>query len=363
MSEPFNLEQAIAGWRRRMAAGGIRSLDVLEELESHLRDELEQQIRSGSSASKAFETAVERIGRPHALKTEFAMADRSASLFPRSAVWLLPVLVGVACVSCWAAFGRSPAVASVYCLLLAGLIAASLIDVEHFLIPDRVSVGGILVGLLCSALLPQLHGQPLATGGLLQSLLGIGAGAGLVYLVLRAGKLLFGRQRVPLPAGGRVVFTETGLLLPEQEIAYDDLFYRRSDAVELQARTAKLADRCYENVPIRLTPVCLEVGKDKFEPREASRMEAVGSEVVLPREAMGFGDVKLMAAVGAFLGWQAVVFALAASSLVGSLVGLGLAAARRRDWSARLPYGPFIAVGATIWIFGGKHILDALFAR
>jgi len=92
-------------------------------------------------------------------------------------------------------------------------------------------------------------------------------------------------------------------------------------------------------------------------------LEAVGSEIVLPREAMGLGDVKFMAAIGAFLGWQAVIFSLMASSFIGAFLGLGLIAARRREWSSRLPYGPCIALAATIWIFGGKHLFEAMFAR
>src|SRR6185436_10176513 len=165
----------------------------------------------------------------------------------------------IAFLSCWFQFGGSPALAVIYCVFLAGLIAASFIDFEHFIIPDTITIGGILVGILCSALLPQLHGQQALTAGLLQSLLGFGVGAGVVYLVLRTGKLLFGRQRVVLPPGGKVVFTETSLLLPDREMAYDDVFYRKSDAVELQAKSVKLANRIYENVLVRLTPACIQI--------------------------------------------------------------------------------------------------------
>ncbi len=78
---------------------------------------------------------------------------------------------------------------------------------------------------------------------------------------------------------------------------------------------------------------------------------------VIPREAMGFGDVKFMAAIGAFVGWQGALFSLMASAVIGAVVGVGLIAIGRRDWSARLPYGPYISLAAVIWIFFGQRIL------
>jgi leader peptidase (prepilin peptidase)/N-methyltransferase len=74
---------------------------------------------------------------------------------------------------------------------------------------------------------------------------------------------------------------------------------------------------------------------------------------------MGFGDVKFMAGIGAFLGWQAVVFALLASSMIGSLVGVSLILLRRREWSSRLPYGPYIAAAAVIWVFLPADLQEA----
>ncbi|MGO9784879.1 MAG: hypothetical protein ACLPQY_34765 [Streptosporangiaceae bacterium] len=54
-----------------------------------------------------------------------------------------------------------------------------------------------------------------------------------------------------------------------------------------------------------------------------------------------------------FLGWPGVVFSLALSAVIGSLVGIALIAVNKRNWSSRMPYGPYIAVAAVIWIFGG----------
>lgn len=67
----FNLDQSIAEWRRQMVAGGIKSPQVLDELESHLRDDVEEQMRVGASALLAFETAVQRLGPAGVLECEF----------------------------------------------------------------------------------------------------------------------------------------------------------------------------------------------------------------------------------------------------------------------------------------------------
>ena len=67
----FNLDDALADWRRQMAAGGITTPDALEELESHLRDDMDRETRNGVPESRAFETAVQSLGLAPQLKNEF----------------------------------------------------------------------------------------------------------------------------------------------------------------------------------------------------------------------------------------------------------------------------------------------------
>jgi len=67
----FNLDQAITEWRRRMIAGGIKAESILDELESHLREDVERELRSGPDAERAFAAAVRKIGPASALKNEF----------------------------------------------------------------------------------------------------------------------------------------------------------------------------------------------------------------------------------------------------------------------------------------------------
>lgn len=152
----------------------------------------------------------------------------------------------------------------VYWLAMAGLVVATFVDFEHYIIPDRISVGGVAAGLLLSALVPEMHGEHSRISAFEASVIGALAGGGLLWGVGFIGKL------------------------------------------------------------------------------------------ALKKEAMGMGDVKLLAAIGALLGWQAVLFTVIVSSFAGSAVGISLIALGGRKWQSRIPYGPYIALGAMLWMLWGR---------
>jgi hypothetical protein len=72
----FDLEEAIAEWRRQMLAAGIKAPVPLEELEIHLREEIEGQVKSGLHEQEAFNFAVNKIGQAFELKAEFAKINK-----------------------------------------------------------------------------------------------------------------------------------------------------------------------------------------------------------------------------------------------------------------------------------------------
>jgi len=273
-----------------------------------------------------------------------------------SRYFFVELLTGLMFLGLWVTYGRqSVPLVLVYATLISGLIVATFIDIEHFIIPDEITLGGIVVGFICSFLVPSLHGAEAGVFALRDSFLGIIVGGGLIYLILRVGKLLFGKKKLQLPADTLVVFTEDALVFEGQTIPFEELFYRKTDVIAMEARRVELIDRCYSNISVRLSPEELHLGDEILKPEEVLHMEVLTERMVLPQEAMGFGDVKFMAAIGAFLGWQATLFCLMVSSIIGAVVGVLLILLKKQEWSSRLPYGPYIALAATIWIFGGQR--------
>lgn len=161
----------------------------------------------------------------------------------------------------------TPALIPVIWVFLAGLVIATFVDLDHFIIPDSVSLGGMVVGLALSALVPAMHGQTVWYRGLMFSGIGLVAGAGVLLLVAELGRLAF------------------------------------------------------------------------------------------RKEAMGMGDVKLLGAIGAFWGWQAVAFTLVLAAFAGSLVGIGFIAAGKGKLGSRIPFGPYLALGAFVWVFWGAKLV------
>ena len=76
------------------------------------------------------------------------------------------------------------------------------------------------------------------------------------------------------------------------------------------------------------------------------------------REGMGGGDIKLLAMIGAFLGWQGVLLTLLLGSLVGSAIGISLMITRGADAKLAIPFGPFLSIGAFVALFWGSAIVS-----
>ncbi len=90
---------------------------------------------------------------------------------------------------------------------------------------------------------------------------------------------------------------------------------------------------------------------------------AIVYQFVTKKEGIGGGDIKLMAMLGAFLGWKSLLFILLVSSLLGSIIGISMMIMHGKDLKYAVPFGPFLSIAAVAYMFLGKYLKGILFLR
>jgi leader peptidase (prepilin peptidase)/N-methyltransferase len=256
-------------------------------------------------------------------------------------------------------------VAIAYWIFVSFLVIGTFIDFEHFIIPDRVTIGGTIAGVVCSLAVPALMGTDSRLAACLRALLAAALGYVILLIVLEGGKIAFGRKRIRFDAPTPFTWTkrvdgadfDAGFIVGTEESLWSDYFAREKDRLLLQCDEVRIDHHTYENVMLdfRYDRVTAEGRVLMLD--DVTEILGVARELVIPREAMGRGDLKFLAAIGAFLGWRAVLFSLFAGSLLGSVIGLITLVVGKRVWSAKLPFGPYLAFGAVGWMFFGEIFL------
>lgn len=84
---------------------------------------------------------------------------------------------------------------------------------------------------------------------------------------------------------------------------------------------------------------------------------AIGYEFMTKNEGMGGGDIKLLAMIGAFLGWKAILPVIFISSCLGTIVGIPVMLRQHASGKLAIPFGPFLSVAALVWLFWGEGLL------
>jgi leader peptidase (prepilin peptidase) / N-methyltransferase len=259
----------------------------------------------------------------------------------------------------WQSFPWQTAIA--YWIFASLLIVGTFIDLEHFIIPDRITIGGIVAGVACSVAVPALMEADSRLAACVRSLLATALGYVILLIVLEAGKIAFGRKRIEFDAATPFNWTKRGddadLVVGTEESLWSDYFAREKDRLLLECDEARIDHHAYGNVTLDFRYDRVTVEGHVFMLDDVTQISGVANELVIPREAMGRGDLKFLAAIGAFLGWRAVLFSLFAGSLLGSIVGLITLVVGKRVWSAKLPFGPYLAFGALSWMFFGDTFL------
>ena len=244
-------------------------------------------------------------------------------------------------------------------ILASLLISATFIDFDHFIIPDSITIGGCGVGIVLSFLVPALHGEEIWWKGGLQGILGAVAGFVLLWLVVLLGKMAFGKIRHEFDEPTDFEISQPGgdeepimIKLGEHEYEWGDVFFRKWDRLETEIQELYIDDEKREfKESFTVFGDGFEIDGERLDVEDVKKVSGKITKAVVPREAMGYGDVKFVAMIGAFLGWQAAVYVLFAASIVGAIVGLFQKFVAKEEWSRPLPFGPYLALGAFLWIF------------
>jgi len=252
-------------------------------------------------------------------------------------------------------------VAIAYWIFVSFLIVGTFIDFEHFIIPDRVTIGGTIVGAACSVVVPALMQTDSRVAAGVRAALAAALGYVILWIVLEAGKIAFGRKRIEFDGPTPFTWTKLGddadFVVGTEESLWSEYFAREKDRLLLQCDEVRIDDREYGNVTLDFRYDRVNADGHVLILDDVTHISGVTRELVIPREAMGRGDLKFLAAIGAFLGWRAVLFSLFAGSLLGSVIGLVTLVVGKPVWSAKLPFGPYLAFGALTWMFFGETVL------
>jgi len=233
-----------------------------------------------------------------------------------------------------------------------GMIISAFTDLDHHIIPNEVTYPGVPLGLLAAFLFPEmmLRGMaPLSGSGHWKSLLcsflsSVGAGgfllgiAELVKRVMRAHVVaspVAGAFHTP-PATDSAPCLAVGRVVEAEDTV--GIVKHKGDATEIPA------DFYGTIVKILVS--------------DGERVKSGQPLLRIRKEALGMGDVKLLAVIGAFLGWQLALLTLLLSSVVGLLGHVVSVTFRKSDWHAEIPFGVYIVPAALISYFWGHAIIE-----
>lgn len=249
------------------------------------------------------------------------------------------------------------------------LVAGTFIDIDHFILPHEITWGGTVVGLVCASLVPGLVGEATHLRGFLNSFGSAAAALGGLWLVIELGKLAFGRKRFAFKKAVPWSITQPDDTKPPvltvDGKAHDwlDLFNRESDRLLVACPRITLNGKTSQEVKIDLNCETLKMtpvagGETKSLPLEdLTEIHGTTTEIVIPREAMGHGDAFLLMLIGSFAGWQAVIFTIFCASVLGSVLAGFWRLVGRSEWGAKIPFGPYLAAGAMLWVFWGPQVV------
>lgn len=254
-----------------------------------------------------------------------------------SIAYLYPVvelLTGIVFVLFYKAFGLQMVLLP-YLFMAGCFIVSTIVDLKHRIIPDEISIGGMFFGIGFSILVPALHAQEFP------NVLLAGFIAGLIVLLCLGLILIY------------PIFCKH---LMEEQDPSDDREIKVLVACSLLA--IALINFFMLQIPGAILPFALSLSaalSGYIIGGGIIYVMGLMGDIIFKKESMGGGDVKLMALVGAFLGWKLAVLTFFLAPFFGAVFGI-IEKIRTKD--STIAYGPFLVAGALVSLFYGNAIIN-----
>ncbi|MCH2205196.1 MAG: prepilin peptidase [Lentisphaerales bacterium] len=265
--------------------------------------------------------------------------------------------------------------------LASAFICIILIDIEHLIIPAKITLSGyVTAGALClllphAIILPSDHSLFNLKGDLncltqrfsdladsprllafSYSIFGFIAGYAILWSVVELGKALFGKQKFQFKDEIKITLTKEGAQSEGDELLpWEDIFDRETDTLEIKVNSGNWniknenGELLKQNLQVNHKG--FELADDKtYSLEDINSIEIMTNEFILPREAMGRGDTKMLAMIGALLGPSGALFTLMIATFLGCLIAGTAMLFGLLKKGKQIPFGPYLAIAGFAWM-------------
>ena len=269
----------------------------------------------------------------------------------------IELLTGLLWLGCWYYF-PTPLEAVFYMILGTIALVICAVDLELMLIPRVFTAIAAVVALAGGALMPWRFALSTWQDGLLYSAFGLAIGWFALWLVVLLGKLMFGKQEFKFdkPTNWQLKDPDNDdeelcFVIDDESIPWSDIFFRKTDKLIVQQPSKlKISGKSTAAKSLEIRETYFLVDGERHDIGKITSLSGKTTSAIIPREAMGMGDVDLLAVLGATFGAPSLILIV----LFACVFTIGIAILGKLGFSKMIPFGPSLIACGIFWLCYGE---------